>query len=327
MPALAARLAAVAGLVASLAAAQGSVVLYPLTADAADTSGNGRHGTVNGGVAFSSDGALFSPGSSISIPPVYAPALSLRASFMLRSDLPLGAGGWTSLFGRQGGGFFHALIYPTTGALGFYHASRGNFFGSSFVPVFDAWHNLTAVFNRDGPGSVAMHVNRQWVYRGGGGFDTAVYPLSIIGNHGIVDEYARGRIRHVSIYPYALSDAEISAWNSPSATPTPSSTASLTPSPTPTPTPFCPPARFQRLAAHGLAGELLSIAPSTANEQDCASSCCLEHACQGYSYTPATPPLVCALYANVTGVVPNIIVVSGVQHAALAAQASGGDAL
>jgi hypothetical protein len=37
-------------LLAALAAAQqGPVALYPLTADAADAIGSGRHGTVNGG--------------------------------------------------------------------------------------------------------------------------------------------------------------------------------------------------------------------------------------------------------------------------------------
>ena len=120
-------------------------------------------------------------------------------------------------------------------------------------------------------------------------------------------------------------------WNGPSASPTSSSTqtssSSATPTATPTPTPFCPPARFERLAAHGLAGTLLGMSPSVATEQDCASACCLDPRCEGYSHAPDSPRLLCALYANVTGVVPVIVVVSGVQRAALDALAATGPAL
>ena len=242
MPALANRAVAAAACVAALAAAQGGgsgpVVLYPLTESAADASGNGRHGSVNGGVTFSPSGALFSPGSSISIPPVLAPALTIRASFQLRSDLPLGAEGWATLFCHDGGTFHHALVEPNSGVLGFYNGRGGYFIGSSFSPQLDTWHNLTAVYNRDGPGSVAMYVNGQWVYRGGGGFDTAVWPLDIIGSASIVSgQYARGWLRNVAVWQYALTDAEIvSPWSMPaprSSTPTPSQ-PSITPSGTPT---------------------------------------------------------------------------------------------
>ena len=305
----------------TVAPSSGPIALYPLTADAADVSGGSRHGTISGGVTFSSSGALFSPGSSIRIPPVLAPALSIRASFLLRSDFPRGLERYITLFCRDGGQFHHVLIEPSAGVLGFWHLD--GFFSSSFTPQLDVWHNLTAVYNRDGPGSVAMHVNGQWVYRGGGGFDTAAIPLDIIGNKGISEnlQYARGWMRNVAIYPYALSDAEITAWNSPSATPTPSST------PSPTPTPFCPPSRFQRMAALGLAGELLRRTPAIATEQDCASACCLDAACEGYSYAPDSPRLVCALYANVTGAVPNILVDSGVLRVSLAALTATGGAL
>jgi hypothetical protein len=181
-----ARTAAALLLAALAAAQQGPVALYPLTADAADASGGGRHGTVNGGVAFSSSGALFSPGSSITIPPVLAPTLTIRASFQLRSDLPQSQEGHNTLFGRETGGYHH-IIVRSTGVLSFYHGSDGGFVGSSFTPQFDVWHNLTAVYNRDGPGSVVMHVNGQWVYRGGRGFDTAQFPLNILGNFRVSD--------------------------------------------------------------------------------------------------------------------------------------------
>ena len=329
-----ARAVAAAACVAALAAAQGGrsgpVALYPLTESAADASGSGRHGSVSGGVSFSSRGALFSPGSFIRIPPLLAPSLTLRASFQLRSDLPLAAEGWTTLLCRDGGNYHHALVEPNSGVLGFYNVDGSHFIGSSFSPQLDTWHNMTAVYNRDGPGSVAMHVNGQWVYRGGGGFDTAVWPLSGIGNIRMNGgQYARGWIRGVEVYPYALTDAEVTAWNSPSASPTSSSTASSSPTQTttPTPTPFCPPARFQRAAAHGLAGALLERLPATATEQDCASACCLEPRCEGYSYAPDSPRLLCALYANVTGAVPNLLVDSAVQRAALDALAATGPAL
>ena len=264
-----------------------------------------------------------------------APALTIRASFLLRSDLPLPYHSYNTLFCREGGGFHHVIVWDT-GVLGFYN---WGFIGSSFSPQLDVWYNLTVRYNGDGPGSVAMHVNGQWVYRGGGGFDTAAQPLGIIGNFRVVDggQYARGWIRNVAIYPYAMSDGDIAEWNSPSATPTSSYTSSpsstltptstSTPSLTPTPTPFCPPSRFQRAAAHGLAGALLDRLPATATEQDCASTCCLDPRCEGYSYAPDSPRLVCALYANVTGAVPNILVDSAVQRAALGARAATGPAL
>jgi hypothetical protein len=258
---------------------------------------------------------------------------------MLRSDLPQGAeSGWVTLFCRAPYSHHHIIVHYSTGVLGFWN---GGFYGSSFTPQLDVWHNLTAVYNRDSPGSVAMHVNGQWVYRGGEGFDTAQLPLNIIGNRDVnVDQYARGWIRNVAIYPYGITDSEITAWNSPSgtptlsstslqsstltSTPTPTPTSTLTPTLTPTPTPFCPPARFRSLPAHGLAGTLLTRTPATPAEQDCATACCLDPACEGYSYAPATPPLVCALYANVSGAVPNILVDSGVLRTALDAVAAGG---
>ena len=133
-----------------------------------------------------------------------------------------------------------------------------------------------------------------------------------------------------SITPSAMSNTptpSITPTGSASSTLSPFGSPTATPTLTPTPTPFCPPARFQRVAAHGLAGTLLGMSPAVATEQDCASACCLDPRCEGYSYAPATPPLACALYANVTGAVPNILIVSSVQRTVLDALAATGQAL
>ena len=301
-------------------------VWYPLTAGPDDASGNGQHGAVVGGVSFSSNGALFSPGSAITIPPRTSAVLTVTMSFMLRSDLPESVHN-TLLCNRVAG--FHYVIVRSAGApIGFWHQGH---YDSALSPQYGTWYNLTAVYNRDSPGSVLMHVNGEYVYNGGGGFDTSVVALGVIGNAASegphTNQYARGYIRDVRIYPFGFTDAQINAVFSPSSSPSssPSLTSSSTPTPTlsPTATNACPPSHFQRLDAHGLAGDLLSRTLNVVSDVDCAAACCLWGAtCSGYSFASLAPTRVCALFANVTGVVPNILVDSGVTRT-LAQQAAG----
>ena len=97
-----------------------------------------------------------------------------------------------------------------------------------------------------------------------------------------------------------------SATQSLSASPSPQST------PTSTPNPSCLPSAYTPYPYTDLSGDVLAVTLGAPSEKDCQLACCGAEQCSGYSWAGMLPNLACFLFANVTGVTPNLLFNSGV---------------
>ena len=129
-----------------------------------------------------------------------------------------------------------------------------------------------------------------------------------------------GAVDNLFIYDRALSIAEVVALASLTASPTTSVSASITPSPpgtpTSTPNPSCLPSAYSPYPYSDLSGAVLSVTLGAPSEKDCQLACCGAEQCSGYSWAGMLPNLACFLFANVTGVTPNVLLNSGILVAA-----------
>ena len=87
-------------------------------------------------------------------------------------------------------------------------------------------------------------------------------------------------------------------------------------SPSSTPAPSCLPSAYTSYPYTDLSGTVLSVTLGAPTERDCQLSCCSVLSCVGYSWAGMLPNLACFLFANVTGVSPNVLLSSGVLIAA-----------
>ena len=115
-----------------------------------------------------------------------------------------------------------------------------------------------------------------------------------------------GAFDDLRIYDRELSFAEVAALAVPTSTTTPSITPSSTPDPS------CLPSAYTAYPYADLSGAVLSVTLGSPSEKDCQLACCGAAECTGYSWAGMLPNLACFLFANVTGVTPNLLFTSGV---------------
>ena len=100
------------------------------------------------------------------------------------------------------------------------------------------------------------------------------------------------------------------------------------PTPSPSTTPYCPPSLFRPLPRTDLVGALLGSALSPGlpvlapTEAGCRQACCDAAACDGYSFDASSARQLsaaseCFLFVNVTQLVPNNLMVSGLRESVL----------
>jgi len=109
--------------------------------------------------------------------------------------------------------------------------------------------------------------------------------------------------------------------------------ATPTPSAAPTPGYACPASLFQAFPRMDLVGtpvggaarEALGMPALVTSEETCRVACCAVAGCSGYAYVlhdparrlSAAPASLCFLFANVTQLVPNNVMASGIRESAL----------
>ena len=132
--------------------------------------------------------------------------------------------------------------------------------------------------------------------------------------------FLHGAIDDLFIFDRALSPGEVAALAVPSAAPTVTATTTFTPSVTGTPSsttaPSCLPSAYTFYPYSDLSGSVLSVTLGASSEKDCQLTCCSTVGCTGYSWAGLLPNLACFLFANVTGITPNLLFSSGMQVAA-----------
>ena len=115
---------------------------------------------------------------------------------------------------------------------------------------------------------------------------------------------------------------------SPSDTPSPSMSISMTPStpPAPSPTAQCAAGTYRTFPSHDLVGKPAGAALLAANEAECQRACCNVPNCTGYAFSSGLQAMPgaaglsapCYLLTNVTQLVPNHVMTSGVLASVLA---------
>ena len=198
----------ISGLVMHLDA--GNVASYPGSGTTwTDLSGNGNHGTLQNGVAFTSsnNGALVFDGTNDYVStPIDADLQAMPSTTWSGWIKATGVSGWQVIFGMEDGGWDRMLIIEN-GGLGFSMGYTSNRWQTGTVANPNAWQHVVAIYDN---GSMKFYLN-------GVEYTTA----TLEGNHassgtftiganqnGGLNLYS-GNIAQVLVYDRALTTAEI----------------------------------------------------------------------------------------------------------------------